>query len=192
MATVYTHAVVGLGLARLCTVHPKPWAYWGLAVLLPIVPDLDVFVPNLRGGLSAHRGITHSLLFALLLSMVVAGIACRHVGVKWRWLTALLFALLASHGLLDAMTNAGARIPFFWPFGNRYGHWGPLPPSDLAYSFPAPRASPALQAELTWTHSMPKTAHPPRPTSPNFSSRQFSLLQNLKDNPPDTSPLCGA
>jgi hypothetical protein len=38
----YSHAVVGVGLARLYAVRPMPWAYWSLAVVLPIIPDLDV------------------------------------------------------------------------------------------------------------------------------------------------------
>jgi len=43
MSTIYTHAVVGLGLARVYASRPMPWSYWGLAALLPVVPDVDVF-----------------------------------------------------------------------------------------------------------------------------------------------------
>ena len=35
MATDYTHAVVGLGLARLYAAEPMRWPYWCLAALLP-------------------------------------------------------------------------------------------------------------------------------------------------------------
>ena len=72
MATTYTHAFVGLGLARLYATRPMPWLYWGLAAILPTVPDLDVFSPAAYGSPLGHRGITHSLVFALLLSVVAA------------------------------------------------------------------------------------------------------------------------
>ena len=43
MATLYTHAFAGVGMASLLTPRPKPLLYWALAALLPVLPDLDVF-----------------------------------------------------------------------------------------------------------------------------------------------------
>lgn len=63
MATVYTHAVVGLGLGKAFTGRRMPWWFWALAALLPVVPDFDAFwswVPY--GSWYGHRGFTHSLL----------------------------------------------------------------------------------------------------------------------------------
>jgi inner membrane protein len=150
MATIYSHAVVGMGLARLYAVRPMPWAYWGLAAVLPVIPDLDVFSTAAYGSPLGHRGITHSLLFALLLSTVAAGVTFRYFRVRWWSLTALFFAIIASHGLLDALTKGGADIPFFWPLGGRYGNWGPIPVSDIAFDLPDPRYSRAVRAELLW------------------------------------------
>jgi inner membrane protein len=150
MATDYTHAIVGLGLARLYVREPMPWAYWGLATLLPIVPDLDVFSIYAYGNLLGHRGITHSLLFALLLSVIVTAATFRWFRVRWWTLAILFFAIIASHDLLDAMTRGGENIPFFWPFGGRYGNWGPLPVSDISLDLPDPRHSRAIRAELLW------------------------------------------
>jgi inner membrane protein len=150
MATLYTHAVVGVGLARLYAVRPMPWVFWGLAAVLPIAADLDVFSTATYGGPLGHRGITHSLLFALLLGMAVAGATCRYIRVRW-WSSALLFsAIIASHGLLDALTYGGEGIPLFWPVGGRYGNWGPVPLSDIAFDLPDPRYSRAVRAELLW------------------------------------------
>ena len=133
MATIYTHAVVGVGLSRLCAGRPMPWTYWGLAALLPVVPDLDVFSTYAYGSLLGHRGITHSLLFALLLSGIAAIATARWFRVHWWSLMILFFLIVASHGLLDAMTKGGENIPFFWPLGGRYGNWGrflfPISPS---------------------------------------------------------------
>ncbi len=173
MATLYTHAFVGLAGARLYADRPMPWAYWGLAAALPMIPDLDVFFTGTYRTALGHRGITHSLLFALALAMIAAAATFKiqrgtvpflwptmlrtvpatkigTVPVSWWSLTALFFAIIASHGVLDAMTRGGENVPFFWPFGGRYGNWGPLRVSDIAFDWPDPRRSQAIRAELLW------------------------------------------
>jgi inner membrane protein len=150
MATVYTHAVAGLGIARLCAVRPMPWSYWILAVVLPVVPDLDVFSMAPYGSPLGHRGITHSLVFALALGLVVASITSRPLRMRWWILAGLLFAIVASHGLLDALTRGGENVPFFWPLKGRYGNWGPIPVSDIAFDWPDPRRSRSVRSELLW------------------------------------------
>ena len=131
-------------------VQPTPWAYWGLAAVLPIIPDLDVFSTAAYGGPLGHRGIAHSVLFALLLSIVTASMTFRCFHVRWWSLMALFFTITASHGLLNAMTKGGGGIPFFWPLGGRCGNWGPIPLSDIAFDLPDPRYSRAVRAELLW------------------------------------------
>jgi inner membrane protein len=148
MATLYTHTFVGLGLARLYADRPMPWAYWGLAALLPIVPDLDVFSTADYGTPLGHRGITHSLVFALSLGAVAAAAVYRKCRVRWWSLAALFFAIVASHGLLDALTAGGENIPFFWPLAERHGNWGLIPVSDIAFDLPDPRYSRAIRGEL--------------------------------------------
>src|SRR5438876_11788890 len=54
MATIYTHAVVGLGLAQLYTPHRRRWAYWTLAAALAVIPDLDSFSSAAYGSLLGH------------------------------------------------------------------------------------------------------------------------------------------
>jgi inner membrane protein len=139
-----------LGLARLYATQPMPWAYWGLAALLPVVPDLDVFSQYAYGSSLGHRGITHSLVFAAALGIVVAIAAAKRFHVRWWSLAILFFAMIASHGVLDAMTKGGANIAFFWPLGGQWGNWGPLPVSDIALELPDPRHSHAIRAELLW------------------------------------------
>ena len=150
MATIYTHAAVGLGLARLYTGRPMPWTYWGLAAVLPIIPDLDVFSTAAYGDAMGHRGLTHSLLFATVLGTAVAAATYRFFRVRWWSLAILFFLIIASHGLLDAMTTGGEQVPFFWPLGVRYGYWGPIPVSDIAFELPNPWRSRAIRAELLW------------------------------------------
>jgi inner membrane protein len=150
MATDYTHAVVGLGLARLYATKPMPWTYWGIAVVLPVLPDIDVFSSAACGTWLGHRGITHSLVFALFFGVIAAGVTFRWFLASWWSLATLFFLLIASHGLLDALTSGGENIPFFWPFAGRHGNWGLIPVSDIALELPDPRHSRAIRSELLW------------------------------------------
>jgi inner membrane protein len=88
---------------------------------LSVLPDAD-FVAFMVGIPYAnpfgHRGMTHSLLFAVLVGALVA------IGLRLRRRPVLLDALLAtlvvaSHGVLDAMTTGGLGVEFFWPVDTR-------------------------------------------------------------------------
>jgi inner membrane protein len=127
-----------------------PWPYWVAVAALPCIPDLDVFSMAAYGSPMGHRGITHSLLFALATGVIAAGFLHRRFHMRWWRLAALFFVIIASHGLLDAMTWGGETIPFFWPLGGRYGNWGPIPVSDIAFELPDPRTSRSIRAELLW------------------------------------------
>ncbi len=96
------------------------WRALLLGVSCSIVPDLDLtgFRYGVQyGAVWGHRGLTHSLFFAGLLSTVL-------VGLWYRWKPAVvrggmfvyLFLCTASHGALDAMTDGGLGVAFFSPF----------------------------------------------------------------------------
>ena len=79
-----------------------------------VVPDLDVigFHFGIRyGDLLGHRGITHSLAFAAVLSILVATcVPSRNVqGTKRRILALFLFVVSASHGLLEDALDSPER-----------------------------------------------------------------------------------
>lgn len=151
MATDYTHALVGLALAKVTTARTRPVSFWVLAGLLPVVPDLDAFSPAAYGSPWGHRGFTHSLLFALGLGLAAAGLTFRHFRVRFWPLLGLLFAAAASHGVLDALTTGGFGIPFFWPFSDRrFGPYGPIHVADIAFELPDPRTSRAVRDELLY------------------------------------------
>jgi len=151
MATIYTHAVVGIGIAQLYMPPRRFWLYCTLAAFLAVVPDLDSFSSAAYGSMLGHRGFTHSLAFALWVGLFTASLTFRFLGANF-WISSLMFfAAMASHGLLDAMTSGGANIPFFWPASDQgYGNWGPIPLSDLGFQLPDPRRSRALRSELLW------------------------------------------
>jgi len=151
MATTYTHAVVGLGLAQLYTPGRLRWLYWGLAAVLAIFPDIDAFSSAAYGAILGHRGWTHSLIFSLWLALLAASLTNRPFRGSFLALSGVFFLALASHGLLDALTRGGFGIPFFWPLTEqRYGNWGPIPVADIAFEIPDPQRSRSLRSELLW------------------------------------------
>ena len=133
MPTILTHALVGAGLASLGPASlPRGRLAFTLAAL-SVLPDLDVLAFRLHIPYShwaGHRGLSHSLAFALVVAAVVAGLERRRLPAAspdgWRFF-ALCTAALASHGLLDALTDGGLGIAFFLPF-DATRHFFPVRP----------------------------------------------------------------
>ena len=124
MPTVFTHAVVGYAAVHAAAGRRHPTARLLIvAALLPVVPDLDVFLrPWFRYGHAlGHRGFSHSIAFALILGMLAA-VACRRdagsVPGGRGGLGLFCGAIAASHGVLDGLTSGGSGIPFFMPFSS--------------------------------------------------------------------------
>src|SRR5437868_1175033 len=119
MPTTLTHALVGLGMAEAFAAHSQPWSFYGLSVALSLAPDLDVVAFRFGipyGSRFGHRGFSHSLCCAAVLSLIVAAAGHAYYGLAW-WLLALFaWAVVVVHDLLDAMTNGGMGIAFFAPF----------------------------------------------------------------------------
>ena len=159
MPTVLTHALAAGALVAVAPAE-APKARLAVAMgLLATVPDLDVIgfragIPY--GDVMGHRGFTHSILFAVLAGFTVAAVFFRSLGVRsrsWWGACGLLCLATASHGFLDAFTDAGLGIGFFIPFDNgRYFFpWRPLATSPLSVS--AFLNGPALRIlanELLW------------------------------------------
>lgn len=120
MPTIITHTAVplALGIGLGSKLIPPRLLLAGVAASM--IPDLDVI--GLKLGIAyandmGHRGITHSLLFALILGLLAAGFASR---LRGRALVAGLFVFVscASHGLLDMCTNGGLGIAYLWPYSH--------------------------------------------------------------------------
>ena len=140
MPTVMSHAVVGIALGSLTRFPARRPLFWVLSALLPIVPDFDV--AGLAFGIPfrsmwGHRGISHSVVGALVIGAFVAALTARRLGVGRVPLTLYFTAITASHGVLDALTNGGPGVAFFAPFdATRYFlPWRPIPVSPLASNF---------------------------------------------------------
>lgn len=124
MASAPSHAVFALALgaclAPAGTLHRRTLM---LGAALAVLPDVDAVgywlgVPT--HSLIGHRGLTHSLTFALVVGVSAAFLLARSAGsARLRRQIALYFVLaMMSHGLLDACTNGGPGVAFFSPFSN--------------------------------------------------------------------------
>ena len=93
---------------------------WG--AIAGTIPDLDVFFRVFYHPIEAalvHRGFSHSLLFSLLVSPILAyllNIATKRTYGFWLW-TKLFFWGIVTHPILDMFTNYGTQ--FLWPFESR-------------------------------------------------------------------------
>ena len=153
MTTIYTHAVAGLAIAALATPRRMAWPYWVLAAALPVLPDLDCFSLSPSTSVWGHRGFTHSLAFALAAGLLAAALAGWYLRTSFWRLAVIFFLITASHALLDMLTRAGSGVALWWPFSDeRIGSesWGFIPLADFAMTWPDPRHSRALQAELLY------------------------------------------
>jgi inner membrane protein len=156
MPTTMTHAWVAVGLGKCFTGRRMPFSFWALAAGLAALPDLDVIAFRLGIPYTSplgHRGFTHSLLFALMLSLPVAALTYRRFGMRFGDLLGFFFVVTASHGLLDACTNGGEGIAFFWPFDDtRYFlPWRPIQVSHIGLSFfTTGHGWQTFQSELLW------------------------------------------
>jgi len=134
MASVISHAVFASGLGAAGSPPSRmPVRYWVTLAVIAALPDLDVVVYPL--GLNAphllgHRGITHSLPFAAVFAALVVRLVFRDAAWRPAWirLWVVFFAAMASHGVLDALTNGGQGIAFFAPFSDARWHfpWQPI------------------------------------------------------------------
>ena len=120
MASAFSHAFVALALGK-APRHPAfTWPVLFLGMACSIVPDLDVigFSFGIQyGDLWGHRGITHSLFFASLLSALLTSVWHRQKSTAAQVrLFFYLFLCTASHGALDALTDGGLGVAFFAPF----------------------------------------------------------------------------
>jgi inner membrane protein len=156
MASLLTHAVVGVALGQAGTDdwRKKP-VFWLTAVMCSMFPDIDVigFSIGVRyGDLWGHRGTTHSLLFAAAVAAGIATVWPKIAGERWK-LGLLFFSIIASHGLLDAMTDGGLGVAFFSPFDtHRYFFpWRPIHVSPLGvHPFFSARGIGVLRSEILW------------------------------------------
>ena len=137
------HVLIGAAASKAYrTGQTTRWSPITAAVLwsaLSLSPDVDVigFPLGIRYADEwGHRGATHSLAFALAVAALV-GLIARALRLP-AWRTALVAAVVvASHSLLDTMTDGGLGCALLWPFSNErfFAPWRPIPVAPIGPAF---------------------------------------------------------
>lgn len=145
------HIAVGMAAGRWWS-HParsgQRWQWMLAFSALSMLPDADVIAFALGIPYSApfgHRGASHSLVAALACGALAAAFG------TWR-LGALVTGVVASHGLLDTLTDGGLGVALLWPFSLErfFAPVRPLPVAPIGARFISPRGLSVAFVELVW------------------------------------------
>jgi inner membrane protein len=155
MATIFSHGVCAAAIGSAFP-PPKSARFWLAGIACSMIPDIDTLgfhfgIPY--GSMFGHRGFTHSIAFAIVLSTVVTALIRRgEKPMRWGLPWLYLFLATMSHGLLDACTDGGKGVAFFAPFSNaRYFFpWNPIRVSPIGQRFFSARGLTVLESELLW------------------------------------------
>jgi inner membrane protein len=137
------HVAVGMAAAKSYR-HGQP-ARWSVITAmcvwsgLSLLPDADVI--GFRFGVRyaavwGHRGATHSLAFAFALGLLIGWLS-GWCGLPRLRTTMYAVAVLASHGLLDTLTDGGLGCALLWPFDHAryFAPWRPIPVAPIGRAF---------------------------------------------------------
>ena len=117
MASIFGHGLVAYTTSKLVDSKSSKLLLI-LAISSAVLPDLDVLA--FKFGIDylhpfGHRGFTHSILFALIWSLLLSVLFGK--ARKLTFLIAIFLSTL-SHGVFDAMTTGGKGVGFLIPFDN--------------------------------------------------------------------------
>ncbi len=155
MPTTLTHALTGAGIGAMLTPGPASAGYYTFCAALGLLPDADVVTFPLGipyGSWCGHRGISHSLFLALAAALLLAPLGAALFGLPWLPLAGTFFAVIASHSLLDALTNGGHGVALLAPFDNRrlFFPWRPIQVSPIGLGVFSRWGLRALGSEVVW------------------------------------------
>lgn len=91
-------------------------------IVIGVIPDFDVlwFPIGQRYSVARHRGVSHSITFIVIATVILAFIFAPIIKVDFFALCLIGIISGLSHICLDVLTSIG--IPVFWPFSKRELH----------------------------------------------------------------------
>jgi len=125
MASIFGHVVAAIAIGSSFSKPFKSIKFWLICIGCSILPDLDVI--GFSFGVSynsfwGHRGFSHSITFAILISIFFS-MTFYHSLIKKEYKKLILigfcfFLCTLSHSLLDALTTGGKGVALLSPFDN--------------------------------------------------------------------------
>jgi inner membrane protein len=142
------HIAIGMVAAR--AQQREPRNTWRLVAsmfawsALSMLPDADVI--GFRFGVKyadvwGHRGATHSFAFALAFAFILSTLSLlSRRAAQWPDAVrtfAMAAVVLASHSVLDTLTDGGLGCALWWPLDNHryFAPWNPIPVAPIGRRF---------------------------------------------------------
>lgn len=155
MPTVLSHPAVPLALSLGLGANMISRRLLLAGVIVSAIPDLDVL--GFKYGVAyasqfGHRGFTHSLMFALLIALLGTALFRQLRSTPGRTF-GFLFVSIASHGILDTLTNGGLGVELFWPFSDArfFAAFRPIDVSPIGLThLISGRGLTVIGSELLW------------------------------------------
>ena len=153
MPTIMSHAVVPIAGALVLGRSRLPVPVIVTGVILAMLPDVDVI--GFGFGIDyadswGHRGASHSLLFAAIAALLATALIRPD---RYVMAGLFLFVSIASHGLLDTLTNGGLGAALLWPWDDAR-HFAPQTPIAVSpigvANFLSARGLQVLYSEAVW------------------------------------------
>jgi inner membrane protein len=120
-----THALAPVAAALVNPDRSIRWRLLSAAAFASALPDIDSLSPWIWGKPAAnvplpqwwHRGAAHSLFVALAAGCLAAALH-RHLRVRALTAGVVIAAAMASHGMLDMLTDDGVPVAYLWPLSS--------------------------------------------------------------------------
>jgi inner membrane protein len=164
---VLLHAALGAAAGR-ATARARTARLMVVLALLALFPDVDglgLFLGVPYQAPFGHRGALHSIAMGIL----IAGL-CSLDAHAWRLSRLRMFlvasVVVASHGVLDALTDGGLGVALTWPLSNHryFLPWRPIPVAPIGLPIFSSYGRHVLLFELTL--SLPLLAYALWPRHP--------------------------
>ena len=136
MPSAFTHAFFAASLGSVMV--PERKRLIALGALGAVLPDADVIAFSFGipyAHVLGHRGLSHSLVFAASLAALLTWLLARRQGdLPVLRIGSYGFLAIASHGVLDALTDGGLGIAFLAPFSSEryFFPWRPIMVSPIS------------------------------------------------------------
>jgi len=155
-----SHLAVGLVAARHCSpeaqdapAHRGRCIFW--MCVLSMLPDIDVLTFSLGIAYEAplgHRGAAHSLVAAAVFAVLLVPLLRTSLKLSVARGFVLGTLVIASHGLLDTLTDGGYGIALFWPMSDQrfFAPWQPIPVSPIGMAYLSKRGLMVFMTEFIY------------------------------------------